>query len=59
MFISTITHMPINDTGLVNEHDDNLFVTSEEYRKEVQDLLTPTEQEDVPATAYTFILGYN
>lgn len=59
MFISTITHMPITDTTLVGTHEDNLFTTSEEYRKEVQDILTPTEQEDAPNTAYTFILGYN
>lgn len=59
MFISTITHMPVCETGLVNTHEDNLFVTSENYRKEVQDLLTLTDQEDSSNTAFTFILGYN
>lgn len=59
MFISTITHMPVCETGLVNTHEDNLFVTSEDYRKEVQDLLTLTDQEDSSNTAFTFILGYN
>jgi hypothetical protein len=59
MFISTITHMPICETGLVESHDENLFMNSDEYRKEVQDILTPTEQEDAPKTAQTFILGYN
>jgi hypothetical protein len=59
MFISNITHMPITQSALVGTHEDNLFNTSEEYRKEVLDMLTPTEQEDNPITAFTFILGYN
>ncbi|CAM4279710.1 hypothetical protein [Pseudoalteromonas byunsanensis] len=59
MFISAITHMPICESGLVEAHDDNLFVQSDDYRKEVQDLLTPNEQEDAPKTAQLFVLGYN
>ncbi|NOU53026.1 hypothetical protein HG263_21220 [Pseudoalteromonas sp. JBTF-M23] len=59
MFVSTITHMPICETGLIEDHDDNLFVQSDDYRKEVQDILTPSEQEDAPNTAQIFILGYN
>ncbi|WP_105166567.1 hypothetical protein [Pseudoalteromonas sp. T1lg23B] len=60
MFISAITHMPICESGLVEAHDDNnLFVQSDDYRKEVQNLLTPSEQEDAPKTAQLFVLGYN